>query len=100
MSKTNMSEEIQYYLQGDYRWFAVKKRLWGNKRCAIGITKGHLVVGFLAWHPDAKQVTFFSEINCTKPLLDFIMPIMEKKRFYCMVKTAKLLTRQEMESQK
>ena len=81
-----MNDSKTAFLQGEYSWYMMKRRRLGNMRIVCGIAKGKIRVGELVWHPAAKQIVFFSRTGETKPLLEFVLPMMDKKTFYRMWK--------------
>ena len=93
MSKENLS-----YLKGEYTWSTHKKRVYGHVRCVMTISKGGKMVGFICWHPTAKQLVYNAYTAQTKDHMEFVAEKM--KRFYFCVKLDRLLNSQDIESHK
>jgi len=70
------------FVYGVYSFKFVKRKHWGRKRLSLELFKGPQHIGFIAWHPAAKQLVVQLHTCVTGPLLNFIRPLLAKEVFY------------------
>ncbi len=76
-------------LPGGYDYLMSKAYRYGRYRVFMMIAKGTKKDGFkhvgqIYWHSGAKRLVFESNHACTKELLRYILPFLNKKTFYRM----------------
>jgi len=81
-----MSKEELSFVDGEYKWYGSKMRVYDRTRCVIVIKKGGEMIGLLCWHKVAKQIVYSAKTAITEPLIRFITPMMNKGSFYTLIK--------------
>jgi len=77
-------------IPGTYSLVYRRVRICGEVRDTLFVYKGDLIIGYLRYSSNAKEVGFFCIYHSTLPLLDFIRPLMDKSTFYLACRISKL----------
>ena len=77
-------------IPGTYSLAHSRARLRGEVRDTLFVYKGDLIIGYLRYSSNTKEVGFFCIYHSTLPLLNFIRPLMDKSTFYLACRISKL----------